>query len=191
MSSSGLRNTAHMRPGTVKSIRIGFAALTWFLAVYQFGAFRQLVNEISAKTSVGSVPYNDGVRHSIELLIQDSSSWADASLLLLGALATLWVAKADEVRLLLNWNALPEILMWIASVSLLLAAVYCHREYVDGVASALEAGGRTSAPDKLQIANVFDEKFEGLRSLEFDLLVSGALAGVLGFFSVRNLSEGA
>lgn len=147
------------------------------------------LDTVASTTSVVGIPYNDAVEKGVELLVQQADSWAQATTLLLAAVAALWIAKGDEPRLALKRRLWPEIAMWVAGVLMLGAGLYCHNEYLAGIASALETGGVTSGQDSIRVPNVFDDRYEVLRAQQLWLLVLGSTASVLAVFSVRNLAE--
>lgn len=175
-------------PSLTFLVRMGLVVVAWIVLIQQIAAMNRLLAEVGAITSLRSVQYNDTVQSAIDLLVEQSTSWSQVALLMLGALAALWIAKADEARLVLKGHNWPEIGMWLAGFSLLIASVYCHNEYLDGLAAALEAGGVTAVRDMPTIADVFSDKFEALRREQLTLLVSGALISLLAFFSIRNLA---
>jgi hypothetical protein len=148
-----------------------------------------LLRAVASTTSVTAVPYNDAVQKGVELLVNQSGSWAQATTLLLGALAALWIAKGDEPRLALRLRLWPEIVIWCAGVFMLGAGLYCYNDYLDSIATALEVGGLTS-DTAISIPNVFDEKYEALRSEQFRLLLFGTAASALAILSVRQQFSG-
>ena len=79
--------------------------------------------------------------------------------------------------------------MSVSGALMLIAGLYCYNEYIAGIAAALEAGGTTSG-QTVSIPDVFDDKFDALRTEQFRLFLVGALASVLAVFSVRHLSGG-
>lgn len=101
--------------------------------------------------SIPSMPHNDVVAKAIDLLIDESRTVAQTTIVLVGVLGAVWVAKADETHLRFKREFWPEIVMWFVGVLMLLTGLYCYHGYVGGVANALEAGGTTGAT----IPNVF------------------------------------
>lgn len=157
--------------------------------VWRIVKMNGLLDAIASATSVVAVPYNDAIQKGVELLIEQSVSWAQATTLLLGVLATLWIAKGDDPRLAFRTRLVPEIAMCCAGMLMLFASLYCYHEYLAGIVTALEAGGSTS-PEVIKIPNVFHEKYEALRGEQLTLLLFGFVASGLAVFSVRNLSGG-
>lgn len=171
-------------------VRVAFALVAAAMLVRQALETRTLLAALDAKTSVGPIQYNEAIQSSIDLFTDQSTSWSQATLVLLGLLAALWVAKADQARLVLKLEYVPELVMWFASIVLLIGSLYCYTEYVQGVASALEVGGVTSDPHKppLTIANVFDNKYDALRREQLRLFMFGGVASILALFSANNLA---
>jgi hypothetical protein len=167
--------------------RVCLVVVATILLVWQLTAMNRLLGEVQSITAIRSVPYNEAVQSAVNLLVEQSTSWSQVALLLLGALAALWIAKKDEAGLALKPQNWPEIVMWLAGVGLLVASVYCHNEYLDGLAAALQAGGVT-AGTTITIADVFSDKFEALRREQATLLVFGTAISVVAFFSIRNLA---
>jgi peptidoglycan/LPS O-acetylase OafA/YrhL len=148
-----------------------------------------VLDKIASTTSVGAVPYNAAVQKAIEVLIDQSKTWAQVTFVLLGLLAALWVAKSDEPQLALKLHFLPEIVIWVAVIGMLVAGLYCHNEYLNKISTALESGGVTSR-SPVSIPNVFDSNYESLMSEQFRLLIFGSVASAVALFSVTHLAGG-
>jgi hypothetical protein len=162
------------------------------LFVWRFLTLNDLITQITKETSGVSIAYSETVKHAIDLYVGESSSWAQATMVLLGVLAALWIAKREDPRLLLRPDLLPEIVMWFVSACMLGASLYCHNEYVGALARALEAAVPSvlEVGHPLKIINVFVGKYDVLRSEQFRLLIFGAVVASLAVFSVRNLWGG-
>ncbi|MEN6532841.1 MAG: hypothetical protein ABFD89_04210 [Bryobacteraceae bacterium] len=147
---------------------------------------------VASTTSTEGIPYNEAVQKGVELLVQQSDSWARATAFLIAVLAGLWIAKGDRPHLVLQWKLWPEIVMWFAGLFMLCAGLYCYNQYLDHIANALEACGRTSAgaTTPKTIANVFHTNYEALRAEQFWFLVCGTSASCLAVFSLKNQSGG-
>jgi hypothetical protein len=92
-------------------------------------------------------------------------------------LLTLWIAKGDDLHLLLRGHLWPEVGQWIAAAALLGLGLYCHMEYLDNLAEAFATGGTTHKDgESLVIPNLFDPNIERLRDAQFWLLIAAALA---------------
>jgi hypothetical protein len=170
------------------TLRRAFAVIAGLLLIWRVIATIGLFSRLEEKTTTKPIPYNDAVQQSIELFTGQATSWKQATLVLLGLLATLWIAKGGEIRLVLKKRYLPEHVMWVAGVALLCVSLYCNEGYMSGVAASLETGGVTSLKDNLMIADVFADKFDALRREQLKLLMYGATAAALALFSIRNLA---
>ena len=149
----------------------------------------ELEGAIASRTSVVSIPYNDAVQKATEVRLDQSRSRAQVTIIFLGLLGALWVAKRDAPQLTLSRHFWPEIVIWVAVVAMLIVGLYCHNEYLDNIATALESGGVTSGKS-VSIPNVFDPKYETLLAEQFRLLLLGSGASVLALFSVWHLAGG-
>jgi hypothetical protein len=169
-----------------KAARYIFALATFSMLLWQASAAVSIMQRNEPVTTVRSIDHNEAVQASIDLLVDQSTAWSQLALLLLAALAALWIAKPEEVRLTTSMDYLPEIVMWVGGVTLLLGSLYAHTEYVDSIAKALKAGGVTAA-DTLRIPDVFAEVFDSIRELQLQTLLLGALSSAAAPFSVWNM----
>lgn len=78
--------------------------------------------------------YNELTKSAMDLKIHESNSYFDLSLLVVGALIGLILAKPEEARITLRDT--PELLMFIASGVLLLSSMLCHVSYLTSVTEA-------------------------------------------------------
>jgi hypothetical protein len=150
---------------------------------------RVLFSQIDKVTILTPIPYNDLVQKGIDLLVGQSGSWAQVTGLFLAALAGLWVATGHEPRLAFSRRLWPEVVTWLAGVSMLVAALYCYHRYIRGMAVALEVGGTTSTA-RMSIPNVFIYPYSALLALQLRLLLLGSLASIFGIILVRVLQGG-
>ncbi len=164
--------------------RVILALASLGILAWQLVRMKTLLSAVKSTTSVPAVPYNDAVQKGIELLVDQSGTWAQATVVLLGTLVALWIAKGDESGLAFRVELWPEICIWLAGAFMLGAGLYCHNEYLDSIVTALEVGGLTSDAT-IKIPNVFDEKYEAVRSEQFRLLIFGTAASAVAILSVR------
>lgn len=148
-----------------------------------------LSNDIASTTTVGAIPYNDAVQKSIDILVDQSKTWAQVTFVLLSLVLALWLGKRDQPQLTLTRHFLPEIVIWIAVVFMLIAGLYCHNEYLNHISTALESGGVTSK-SAMSIPDVFGSKYESLIAEQFWLLVIGSVASAVALFSLTQLAGG-
>lgn len=172
----------------MRFVRPVFALIALGLLVWRLVRITVLFRAVASTTSVMAIQWNEPVKKAIDMLIGQSSLWAQASAILLGGLVALWLAKADEPQLSLNRRQWPEIMTWLVGAFMLLAGLYCYNEYVASVAVALEVGGVTSGA-AVSIPDIFADKYDALRTEQFRLLVLGAIASALAIFSVRHLTK--
>jgi len=169
--------------------RIMLAVAAMGSLIWRLFTIATLLHGIAATTSVRAIPYNAAVQKGIEVLVDQSRTWAQITTVLLGLLGALWVAKKDQPQLTISKEFWPEILLWLAVIAMLFAGLYCHYEYVDSISTALETGGVTSNTS-LTIPDVFDPKYESMIAEQLHLLILGTIASALAIFSVGHLAGG-
>lgn len=176
------------RKGKMRLARILLALASLGILAWRVLRMISLVHYIDRTTSVTSLRYNEITQRGIDVLIKQTDSWAQATTILIGVLAALWVAKGDEPRLALTHLLWPEITMWCAGVAMLVLELYCQKEYLGIIAHALEVGGATASGTQSTIPDVFNNPYEALRIEQMWLLLFGGAASVCAVFSVRHLS---
>jgi|HubBroStandDraft_4_1064222.scaffolds.fasta_scaffold199712_2 hypothetical protein len=172
----------------MRLIRILFALGSVAILAWRACHMMLLVQSIDLLTSVASLQYNEITQKGIDVIIAQSDSWAQATTILIGVLAALWVAKGDEPQLALRKQLWPEIIMWCAGAFTLLLGLYCQKKYLGFIAHALEVGGATARREAASIPDVFSDPYEALRTEQMWLLIFGAAMSAFAVFSVRHLS---
>ena len=150
--------------------------------LYVFGNASLPNQSRSARSS-----HNDLIKESIAARTSQSTAWAGATAVLLGVLLTLWIAKGDDLHLLVSGSLWQELVQWIAAVLLLGLGLYCHTAYLDSLADAFATGGTTheskDSKDPLIIPDLFDPSVEKLRDAQFWLLIAGGVCSALALLA--------
>ncbi len=170
-------------------LRVALAVTAVGTLIWRLCRISTLSLEIASTTSVVAIPYNAAVQKAIEVLVDESRTWAQVTIVLLGLLGALWLATRDQPQLRITRQLWPEIVTWVAVVTMLIAGLYCHHEYLDGISTALETGGVTSKAS-VSIPDVFDPKYESMITEQFRLLIFGSVASGLALFNVAQLAGG-
>jgi len=170
-------------------VRVALAFTAVGTLIWRLCRISNLSFAIASTTSVVAIPYNAAVQKAIEVLVDESRTWAQVTIVLLGLLGALWLAKRDQPQLRMTRQFWPEIVIWFAAITMLIAGLYCHHEYLDGISTALETGGVTSK-NSVSIPNVFDPKYESMMAEQLWLLILGSVTSGLALFNVAQLAGG-
>jgi hypothetical protein len=152
--------------------------------------------------------YTELTKSGIDLKSGESDKLADVTLILLGSLAGLVLAKPDEAKLTLQDK--PELLMFISALALLLSSTIFHESYISSIADDVYLQGsadRTNRDVSLDEQPPPDWRSEGVVtpappaapfSIEYQLSVEDPrdpaldylLQGQLWFFLVGTVLAG-
>src|SRR5216117_409393 len=107
----------------MRVVRPVFALIALGILVWRLVRITVLLRAVASTTSVTAIHWNEPVQKAIEMLVGQSSLWAQATAILLGGLVALWLAKGDEPQLALNRRQWPEIITWLVGAFMLLAGL--------------------------------------------------------------------
>jgi hypothetical protein len=145
------------------------------------------IGKLDEIVTVPALPLVPSVDKALEIRVQQSAALAQLSLVVLGGLVTLFLAKPKEAGLTRIGEAWPEYLMASTACLLLLTSFYAGDRYVDRLVDALTSVDRNlkQLTEVQRIPDVFDPKYESLRQVQFWLLISGGAFGTFPFLSLR------
>jgi hypothetical protein len=83
-------------------VRVSLAFLALGTLGWRLCRISILSHDISATTTVVAIPYNDAVQKAIDISIDQSKTWAQVTLVLLGLVLALWLGKRDQPQLALT-----------------------------------------------------------------------------------------
>jgi hypothetical protein len=164
--------------------------------------------------------YTDLTKSGIDLKTAESDKFLDVTLILIGTLAGLILAKPEEAKVTLEDK--PELIMFVSALLLLLSSVMCHQFYLSAVSNVFlearmdrantslslnveptqdwktEAAVVPSQPDtpysiesQLTLEDVRDPAVEYLLKGQIWFLLSGAILSIMALVSANLLKESA
>ena len=110
-------------------------------------------DHIRWRSTASAAPFNDLTVKAVDLTLDQSRTCFQVTLVVLGALWGLMIAKKDETQIALKDS--PEPTMFIVASALLLLSIWWHRFYFDDVAAAFALTGTTCAREPRCIPDVF------------------------------------
>jgi hypothetical protein len=177
---------------TLKSIsRWIFAVLAIVIAVGCIIATIIIVRHVSMDAGIEDIPYNDLTSKSIETRLNLSQSLFQVSLLIIGILWGLIIAKKDETQLV--FSEYPEMIMFISGSTLLLLSLCSHTIYINNIshylAVAAQAFPSPQANEFISMPNFFDQNVNYLFIVQVINLIAGICAAVITLISAHRLKE--
>jgi hypothetical protein len=139
----------------------------------------------SKKLTLGDIEYNEQVKASLDVTLDQAKSIFQVSLVVIGVVWGLIIVKADKA--LITKTDDPELLMFFLTNLLLLIQFLSYYSYTTFVADAYAAGAVQSKKPDLFIPNVFQPKISSLLPLQLCALVGAVVIGGLTSFSTNVL----
>jgi len=138
---------------------------------------------------LNEIPYNEATKAALDIRVQHTGNLFELTVLSLGALWALVIAKRDEARI--AFGDRPELIMFVfASLSLLLSILW-HEIYLDTLGYFLLLGARTcfNAPEKC-LPDVFEYgPLKTVYTFQEVFLALGAGHAVITLVSAHRIKE--
>lgn len=155
-------------------LAVASIVLFFSMAIYAWSNWEEL-------SSTRDIEFNDIVKAAVQLKIEQSRGMFQLSLLILGAMWTLMLAKPSEASIALS--DVPELTMFCVVNLFLLTSCWYHIKYVENITQILAIAGAIkvspSIPDILRSGMNSPYQFQQW------FLISGSFVGAIAFFSAH------
>lgn len=172
-----------------KATKICLAVLTALITISFLVALVLITKSITLDSGIDNLPFNDVTAKSIETQLDLSKTLFEITLLMIGALWALVIAKKDEAQLVLSdWR---QVVMFVSASTVLLisACSYClylqnvSHYFVDASVAASKGGIEPTVPD------IFDQNINYLFRCQIVSLGTGIFNGTVTLISAYKLKD--
>lgn len=172
-----------------KSLRIGLASLTAIIAAACLTTTIVLSQTVEVDLGILPLTFNDVTSQSLDARMVLAQSLFQVSLLMIGALWGLVIAKPGEIQILFREKI--EMIMFISASIVLLVSVSSYALYLEKIShqfvDAVRAWSKSDIPLPVTVPDVFDQNVNYLFNLQCVSLAAGIINGVLTLVSAHKL----
>jgi hypothetical protein len=145
-----------------------------------------IVATVKISSGIPPLAFNDVTSKSIETRLGLAQTLFQLTILMIGALWGLLIAKKDEIKLV--FAQYSEVVMFISASAVLLLSISAYAFYLNKLSSQFaDAGSLGNLGETLYIPDIFDQNINYLFILQIVGLIVGTVNGLLTLLSTHRL----